>query len=137
MFLPAPDLSGTDMYACLHVHTPTVFTDDVDGGIFAVGVTRPAVAAQMIRAAAVTEDLPVPDRTDAQAFRLRWFACTRPGRDDAPTRLAAPGEDGAFPVVIWRAVDQAAARARRARTRAGGLAGVGVSRALTVMGVAA
>ncbi|MEV5718485.1 hypothetical protein AB0L41_31750 [Amycolatopsis mediterranei] len=134
-FLPAPDPAATDMYACLRVHAPTVLTDPT-GAIFAVGVTRPARAAAMIRAAAPGLELPVPDRADAQTFRLRWFAYTHPGRDGAPTRLAAPGEDGAFPVVIWRAVDQAAARTRRARV-GGGLAKVGVSRALTVMGVAA
>lgn len=137
MFLPAPDLSATDAYACLRVHTPTVLTDPA-GAIFAVGVTRPAEAAAMIRAAATGRELPVPDRADAQTFRLRWFAYTHPGRDGAPTRPAAPGEDGAFPVVIWRPVDQVAARSRRARARVrGGLAAVGVSRALTVMAVAA
>lgn len=137
MFLAPPDLSATDAYACFGVHAPAVLTDPA-GAILAVGVTRPAEAARMIRAAAPGGDLPVPDRTDAQTFRLRWFAYTHPGRDGAPTRLAAPGEDGAFPVVIWRPVDQAAARSRRARARVdGGLATVGVSRALTVMAVAA
>ncbi|WP_239154384.1 hypothetical protein [Amycolatopsis sp. FDAARGOS 1241] len=102
MFLPAPDLSTTDAYACLRVHTPTVLTD-ATGAIFAVGVTRPAAAADMIRAAAPALDLPAPDRVDAQTSRLRWFAYTHPARPgDAFLRAAAPGEDGAFPVVIWR-----------------------------------
>jgi hypothetical protein len=66
----------------------------------------------MIRAA--TPAGLVPDRTAASAFRLRWFAYTHPNRPGDPvTRPAAPGEDGAFPVVIWRAADQAAARATR------------------------
>ncbi|MEV6876930.1 hypothetical protein [Amycolatopsis sp. NPDC051128] len=126
MFLPAPDLSITDVYACLRVHTPTVLTDPT-GAIFAVGVTRPAVAASMIRAAAPGLELPVPDRADAQTFRLRWFAYTHPGQPGDPVlRPAAPGEDGAFPVVIWRAADQARARATR-----------DAARALAVMGVAA
>ncbi|SEB48758.1 hypothetical protein SAMN04489727_2129 [Amycolatopsis tolypomycina] len=107
MFLPPPDLSGTDAYACLGVRAPAVLTAP-DGAVLAVGVTRPAAALGLIRAAAPGGL--VPDRADAAVFRLRWFAYTHPGRDGAPTRLAAPGEDGAFPVVIWRAVDQAAAR---------------------------
>lgn len=136
-FLPAPDLAATDLYACLRVHAPTVLVDDV-GAVLCVGVTRPAVAAAMIRAAALADDLPVPDRVDAQAFRLRWFAYTHPGRDGAPARMAAPGEDGAFPVLIWRPVDQFAARARRARARTGGgLAAVYASRSAVVMGAAA
>jgi len=113
MFLPAPDLSTTDVYACLRVHTPTVLTDPT-GAIFAVGITRPAEAARMIRAAAPGLDLPVPDRADAQAFRLRWFAYIHPARPGDPVlRVACPSEDGAFPVVIWRAIDQATARAAR------------------------
>ncbi len=126
MFLPAPDLSVTDVYACLRVHAPTVLTDPA-GAIFAVGITRPAAAARMIRAAAPGLDLPFPDRADAQAFRLRWFAYTHPVHPGDPViRLACPGEDGAFPVVIWRAADQARARAAR-----------DAARALTAIGVAA
>ena len=126
MFLPAPDLSATDAYACLRVHAPTVLTDP-DGAIFAVGATRPTDAAAMIRAAAPGRDLPVPDRTDAQTFRLRWFAYTHPAHPGDPViRPASPGEDGAFPVVIWRATDQARAHAARA-----------AARGLTAMGVAA
>ncbi|KDN23211.1 hypothetical protein [Amycolatopsis rifamycinica] len=126
MFLPAPDLSDTDAYACLRVHHPTVLTDPT-GAIFAVGVTRPAQAAEMIRAAAPGRDLPAPDRADAQTFRLRWFAYTHPARPGDPLiRPATPTEDGTFPVVIWRAADQARARAARDATRA-----------LTATGVAA
>ncbi|ADJ47896.1 hypothetical protein AMES_6071 [Amycolatopsis mediterranei S699] len=125
-FLPAPDPAATDMYACLRVHTPTVLTDP-SGAIVAVGVTRPAVAAAMIRAAAPGLQLPAPDRADAQTFRLRWFAYTHPGKPGDPVlRPAGPGEDGAFPVVIWRAADQTRARATR-----------DAAHALTVMGVAA
>ncbi|MBE1502679.1 hypothetical protein H4696_009779 [Amycolatopsis lexingtonensis] len=125
-FLPAPDPAATDLYACLRVHGPTVLTDDT-GDVLAVGVTRPALAAQMIRTAAPTLDIPVPDRTDAQTFRLRWFAYTHPARPGDPvTRPASPGEDGAFPAVIWRAADQARARTTR-----------DAAHAATVLGVAA
>lgn len=109
-FLPAPDPAATDLYACLRIHAPTVLVDD-HGSVFVAGVSRPATAAAMICAAAATRpDLPVPDRIDTQAFRLRWFAYTHPVRAGDPViRMACPGEDGAFPVVIWRAVDQARA----------------------------
>jgi hypothetical protein len=108
MFLAPPDLSTTDAFACYGVRAPAVLTAR-DGAVLAVGVTRPAAALEMIRAAAPGGL--VPDRADAAAFRLRWFAYTHPARPGDPvTRPAAPGEDGAFPVVIWRAVDQAAAR---------------------------
>ncbi|MFI5584575.1 hypothetical protein ACIA5G_06055 [Amycolatopsis sp. NPDC051758] len=111
MFLSPPDLSATDAYACLGVRAPAVLTAP-DGAVFAVGITRPAVALDMIRAA--TPDGLAPTRDDAAAFRLRWFAYTHPNSPGDPvTRPAAPGEDGAFPVVIWRAVDQATARATR------------------------
>jgi hypothetical protein len=67
----------------------------------------------MIRAAAPGLGLLVPDWADAQTFRLRWFAYTHQTRPGDPIiRSACPGEDGAFPVVIWRAADQARARAR-------------------------
>ena len=109
MFLPTPDLSGTDAYACLGVHGPAVLTAP-DGTVLAVGATRPAVALDLIRAAAPGGL--VPDRADAAVFRLRWFAYTHPARSGDPVmRPACPGEDGAFPVVIWRAADQARATA--------------------------
>ena len=74
--------------------------------MLAIGATRPAAALDLIRAAAPGG--PVPDRADAALFRLRWFAYTHPARPGDPvTRPAAPTEGGAFPVVIWRAVDQA------------------------------
>jgi hypothetical protein len=108
MFLAPPDLSTTDAYACYGVHAPAVLTAP-DGAVLAVGATRPAAALDLIRAAAPGGL--VPTRADAAAFRLRWFAYTHPAAPGDPvTRPAAPGEDGAFPVVIWRAVDQAAAR---------------------------
>ncbi|QRP47425.1 hypothetical protein [Amycolatopsis sp. FDAARGOS 1241] len=126
MFLPAPDLSATDVFACLRVHAPAVLTDPT-GAILAVGVTRPVAAVNMIRAAGPALDLPTPDRADAQTFRLRWFAYTHPARPgDAFLRAAGPGEDGAFPVVIWRAADQARARAAH-----------DAARALSAMGAAA
>jgi hypothetical protein len=107
MFLAPPDLSTTDAYACYGVHAPAVLTA-ADGAVLAVGATRPAAALDLIRAAAPGGL--VPTRADAALFRLRWFAYTHPARPGDPvTRPAAPGEDGAFPVVIWRAVDQAAA----------------------------
>lgn len=112
MFLAPPDLSGTDAYACLGVRGPAVLTAP-DGAVLAVGATRPAAALDLIRAAAPGGL--VPTRADAQAFRLRWFAYTHPARPGDPaTRPAAPTEDGAFPVVIWRAADQATARTARA-----------------------
>ncbi|WP_103338754.1 hypothetical protein [Amycolatopsis sp. CA-126428] len=124
MFLSPPDLSGTDAYACLGVHAPAVLTAP-DGAVLAVGVTRPAAALELIRAAAPGGL--VPARADAAAFRLRWFAYTHPAASGHPaTRPACPGEDGAFPVVIWRAADQARARATR-----------DAAQALAVMGVAA
>ncbi|WP_439383251.1 hypothetical protein [Amycolatopsis lexingtonensis] len=53
----------------------------------------------------------VPTRPNAAALRLRWFAYTYPARSGDPViRPAGPGEDGAFPAVIWRTADQAAAR---------------------------
>jgi hypothetical protein len=110
MFLAPPDLSTTDAFACYGVHAPAVLTAP-DGAVLAVGVTRPAAALSLIRAAAPGLGLPVPDRADAAVFRLRWFTYTHPARPGDPTsRPAGPGEDGAFPVVIWRAADQAAAR---------------------------
>ncbi len=108
MFLPAPDLSGTDAYACFGVSAPAVVTT-ADGTVLAVGATRPTAALELIRAA--TPGGLIPTRTDAAAFRLRWFVYTHPTRSGDPViRLAAPGEDGAFPAVIWHAADQAAAR---------------------------
>ena len=124
MFLAPPDLSTTDAFACYGVRAPAVLTAP-DGAVLAVGVTRPVAALDLIRAA-VPGGL-VPTRADAAVFRLRWFAYTHPARPgDAVTRLAAPGEDGAFPVVIWRAVDQAAARVA-----------TGTRAAVTAMAVAA
>ncbi|MET8847989.1 hypothetical protein [Amycolatopsis sp. NPDC004625] len=110
MFLPAPDLSCSDAYACFGVRAPAVRVAP-DGAVLAVGLTRPAAALDLIRMAAPSGL--VPTRTDATAFRLRWFAYTHPVRSGDPaTRPACPGEDGAFPVVIWRAADQAAARSK-------------------------
>ncbi|WP_328614522.1 hypothetical protein OHS58_48480 [Amycolatopsis sp. NBC_00348] len=108
MFLSPPDLSTTDLYACLRVHSPAVLTA-LDGAILAVGITRPAAALDMIRDAAPGGL--VPTRHDARTFRLRWFAYTHPAAPGhSVTRPAGPTEDGAFPVVIWRAEDQALAR---------------------------
>ncbi|MEV6913838.1 hypothetical protein AB0M83_02565 [Amycolatopsis sp. NPDC051106] len=108
MFLPPPDLSSTDAYACFGLHAPAVLTA-ADGAVLAVGATRPAAALDLIRAAAPGGL--VPDRADAAMFRLRWFAYTHPAAPGDPvTRPACPTEDGAFPVLIWRAVDQPAAR---------------------------
>jgi hypothetical protein len=108
MFLAPPDLTDTDAYACFGVHAPAVLTSP-DGAVLAVGATRPADALDLIRTAAPGGL--VPTRTDAATFRLRWLAYTHPAAPGAPvTRPACPTEDGAFPVVIWRAVDQTAAR---------------------------
>jgi hypothetical protein len=97
MFLAPPVLSTTDAYACFGVQAPAVLTAP-DGAVLAVGAARPVAALELIRA-------------DAAEFRLRWFAYTHPAHPGDPvTRPAAPGEDGAFPVMVWRAVDQAAAR---------------------------
>jgi hypothetical protein len=38
-FLPTPDLSATDLYACLGVHAPAVLTNPT-GAILAVGGPR-------------------------------------------------------------------------------------------------
>ncbi|MFD6073269.1 hypothetical protein, partial [Amycolatopsis lurida] len=110
MFLPMPDLSITDAYACLGVRHPTVLV--LDGSVFAVGFTRPDVARDAIGAAALDIGVPLPTRDDAALFRLVWFAYTHAWREDDPVmRPAAPGEDGAFPVIVWRAVDIDTARA--------------------------
>jgi hypothetical protein len=124
MFLAPPHLDDTDAYACFGVHAPAVLTSP-DGAVLAVGATRPAAALELVRAAAPGGL--VPTRTDAAEFRLRWFTYTHPARPGDPvTRPAAPGEDGAFPVVVWRAVDQAAARSA-----------TGARAAVTAMAVAA
>ncbi|MGW4829765.1 hypothetical protein ACWEOG_19435 [Amycolatopsis japonica] len=111
MFLPMPDLSDTDAYACLGVRHPAVLHTG-DGSVFAVGFTRPDIARDAIGAAALDIGVPLPTRTDAGAFRLAWFTYTHPRRQTDPAmRRAAPGEDGAFPVIVWRAVDIDTARA--------------------------
>ncbi|MBB5852500.1 hypothetical protein ACFQ05_04365 [Amycolatopsis umgeniensis] len=104
MFLPTPDLSETDAYACLGVRRPTVILHERH--VFAVGFTRPDVARDAVEAAALDLWIPVPSRADATRFRLAWFAYTHAWHEDDPVmRRAAPGEDGAFPVMIWRAAD--------------------------------
>ncbi|WP_037321471.1 hypothetical protein [Amycolatopsis orientalis] len=114
MFLPMPDLAVTDAYACLGVRHPSVLVH-ADGSVFAVGFTRPHVARDAIGAAALDIGVPLPTRDDAGVFRLAWFAYTHALRHGDPImRRAAPGEDGAFPVMVWRAVDIATARAVQA-----------------------
>ncbi|WP_340687793.1 hypothetical protein LCL61_17485 [Amycolatopsis coloradensis] len=111
MFLPMPDLSATDAFACLGIRHPTVLVLD-DGSVFAVGFTRPDVARDAIADIALDIGVPLPTRDDAALFRLVWFAYTHAWREDDPVmRRAAPGEDGAFPVIVWRAVDIDTARA--------------------------
>ncbi|RZQ60869.1 hypothetical protein [Amycolatopsis suaedae] len=117
MFLAPPDLAATDAVACLGVRAPAVLTDD-HGNVCVVGVTRPAVALDMIRAAAPA-GVPVPGRADALTFRLRWFTHGHPaGPGDPAVRPARPGERGAFPAVLWRHADQVAARTRVAAVAA-------------------
>lgn len=114
MFLPMPDLSTTDAYACLRVRYPTVIVDEA-GSLLAVGYTRPDVARDAIADIALDMSVPPPTRTDATRFRLAWFTYTHPwSQEDSCMRRAAPGEDGAFPVMIWRAVDIDDARAGQA-----------------------
>ncbi|RSN32233.1 hypothetical protein DL990_20170 [Amycolatopsis sp. WAC 01416] len=114
MFLPMPDLVTTDAYACFGVRHPTVLVLD-DGSVFAVGFTRPDIARDAIGAAALDIGVPLPTRDDAGVFRLAWFAYTHALRHGDPImRRAAPGEDGAFPVIVWRAVDIDTARAVQA-----------------------
>ncbi|MFJ8912342.1 hypothetical protein [Amycolatopsis sp. NPDC102389] len=104
MFLPMPDLTDTDAFACLGVRRPTVILHNHD--VFAVGFTRPDVARDAVEAAALDLWIPMPTRADAGRFRLVWFAYTHPLRQGDPAmRRAAPGEDGAFPVMIWREAD--------------------------------
>ncbi|MEU9686140.1 hypothetical protein [Amycolatopsis japonica] len=112
MFLPPmSDLSESDAFACLGVRHPTVILHGRD--VFAVGFTRPDAARDAVDAAVLDLWLPVPTRDDATRFRLAWFAYTHPLRQGDPAmRRAAPGEDGAFPVIVWRAADVDTARAR-------------------------
>ncbi|MFE5565395.1 hypothetical protein ACFQ68_10425 [Amycolatopsis japonica] len=111
MFLPMPDLSESDAFACLGVRRPTVILHNHN--VFAVGFTRPDAARDAVDAAVLDLWLPVPTRDDATRFRLAWFAYTHPLRQGDPAmRRAVPGEDGAFPVIVWRAVDVDTARAR-------------------------
>ncbi|WP_410580267.1 hypothetical protein [Amycolatopsis sp. lyj-108] len=112
MFLPMSDLSESDAFACLGVRRPTVILHNRD--VFAVGFTRPDVARDAVDAAVLDLWLPVPTRDDASVFRLAWFAYTHPLRQGDPAmRRAVPGEDGAFPVMVWRAVDVDTARTRQ------------------------
>ncbi len=112
MFLPMPDLSATDAYACFGVRHPTVL--HADGHVFAVGFTRPDIARDAISTAGLDLAVPLPTRDDAAVFRLVWFAYTHPRHQEDPvTRRAAPGEDGAFPVIVWCAADVDTARAVR------------------------
>lgn len=111
MFLPMPDLSTTDAFACLGVRHPAVLHTD-DGHVFAVGFTRPDIARDAIGAAVLDLGVPLPTRADTTLFRLAWFAYLRPWFEHDPVmRRAAPGEPGAFPVIVWRAVDIDTARA--------------------------
>ncbi|MFD5245677.1 hypothetical protein ACFWIW_14085 [Amycolatopsis sp. NPDC058340] len=120
MFLPMPpDLADTDAYACLGVRHPAALV--LDGSVFAVGFTRPDAARDAIGAAALDLGVPPPTRDDSAQFRLAWFAYTHALRSGDPVmRRAVPGEDGAFPVIVWRAVDIDTARALHAGV--GGLA---------------
>lgn len=111
MFLPMPDLSATDADACLGVRFPAVLVDHA-GDVVAVGFTRPDIARDAITEAAYDIGAPLPSREDAARFRLAWYVHADPWvAPNTARRRAMPGEDGAFPVVIWRAADIADAHA--------------------------
>lgn len=103
-----PDLSATDMARCTGENTPhAVFHADT-GVLSAVGVTRPADALRLIRPLADTTGAPVPTRTDAAEFRLRWYAHTRPHPGGRPgMHMVPPTTRGAFPVMLWHPTEVA------------------------------